>query len=84
MDIVAHDMPWTQELGDAVLAERPAVMDAVQRMRHQAWTYGYLHSNGSYVYFSVNDSRTCTVIGAGCPPRVPGFQVHRLSAATAS
>ena len=38
LDMMAHDMPWTQELGDAVLAERAAVMDAVQRMRHQAWT----------------------------------------------
>lgn len=53
LDMMAHDMPWTQELGDAVLAERAAVMDAVQRMRHQAWTYGYLRSNGSIV---VNES----------------------------
>jgi Protein of unknown function (DUF3300) len=52
LDMMSRDMPWTQELGDAVLAERAAVMDAVQRMRHQAWTYGYLRSNGSVV---VND-----------------------------
>ncbi|HEY7186376.1 MAG TPA: DUF3300 domain-containing protein [Vicinamibacterales bacterium] len=52
LDMMARDMPWTQELGDAVLADREGVMDAVQRMRHEAWTYGYLRSNGSVV---VND-----------------------------
>ena len=49
LDMMASDMPWTQELGDAVLAQRPDVMDAVQVMRRRAYDYGYLRSNPSIV-----------------------------------
>ena len=49
LEMMASDMPWTQELGDAVLAQRPDVMDAVQRMRRRAAQYGYLRSNASIV-----------------------------------
>ena len=40
-------MAWTRELGDAVLAQRADVMDAVQRLRRQASMYGYLRSNST-------------------------------------
>ncbi len=46
LDMMAHDPAWTEQLGDAVLNQRPAVMDAVQRMRRQAQSYGYLIPNG--------------------------------------
>src|SRR5262245_22433996 len=49
LEMMARDMAWTQELGDAVLADRGAVMDAVQRLRRQASTYGYLRSNPQVV-----------------------------------
>jgi hypothetical protein len=56
LDMMAGDMGWTQQLGDAVLAYRGDVMDAVQRMRRRAYDYGYLRSNpnirvayGSYI-----------------------------------
>jgi Protein of unknown function (DUF3300) len=42
LDMMAQDPGWTQSLGDAVLVQRPDVMDAVQRMRQQAYNYGYL------------------------------------------
>lgn len=45
LDMMADDPNWTQRLGNAVLAQRPEVMDAVQRMRAQAHRYGYLQSN---------------------------------------
>jgi hypothetical protein len=45
LDMMARDPGWTQQLGSAVLASRPAVMDAVQRMRQRAYDYGYLRSN---------------------------------------
>src|SRR5579863_4545381 len=45
LDMMAGDMAWTQQLGDAVLAQRGDVMDAVQRMRHRAYDYGYLRTN---------------------------------------
>jgi hypothetical protein len=49
LDMMASDMPWTQELGNAVLAQRADVMDAVQRLRKDAASYGYLRSNASIV-----------------------------------
>jgi hypothetical protein len=49
LDMMASAMPWTQELGDAVLAQRPDVMDAVQVMRRRAYDYGYLRTNPSIV-----------------------------------
>ena len=42
---MAGDMGRTQQLGDAVQANRAAVMDAVQRQRAVALDYGYLRSN---------------------------------------
>lgn len=45
LDQMARDQGWTQQLGGAVLAQRGDVMDAVQRMRQQAYDYGYLRSN---------------------------------------
>jgi uncharacterized protein DUF3300 len=42
LSMMAQDISWTRQLGDAVLAQRPDVMDAVQRMRRQAYQYGYL------------------------------------------
>ena len=45
LNIMARDPNWTSELGNAVLADRSAVMDAVQRRRRLAEEYGYLRSN---------------------------------------
>src|ERR1700733_3808559 len=38
LQMMAQDPGWTQALGDAVLAQRPDVMDAVQRMRQKAYS----------------------------------------------
>ncbi|MCC6364473.1 MAG: DUF3300 domain-containing protein [Bryobacterales bacterium] len=45
LDMMAGDMGWTQQLANAVLADRVGVMDAVQRMRRQALDNGYLRSS---------------------------------------
>jgi hypothetical protein len=45
LDQMARDPGWTQQLGSAVLAQRGDLMDAVQRMRQQAYDYGYLRSS---------------------------------------
>jgi hypothetical protein len=42
---MANNTGWTQALGSAVLAQRNDVMDAVQRMRQEAYNYGYLRTN---------------------------------------
>jgi len=56
LDMMASDMRWTTDLGDAFLAQQPEVMDAVQRMRRRAYDYGYLRTgpqvivnNGPYI-----------------------------------
>ncbi|MGP0075314.1 MAG: DUF3300 domain-containing protein [Bryobacteraceae bacterium] len=45
LDMMASDMSWTSELGNAFLAQQPELMDAVQRERHKAYDYGYLRTN---------------------------------------
>ncbi len=45
LDMMARDPNWTGQLGNAVLNQRADVMDAVQRLRRQARSYGYLTSN---------------------------------------
>jgi uncharacterized protein DUF3300 len=52
LSMMASSMPWTQELGDAYLAQQPQVMDAVQSMRQRAREYGYLRSNGRVIVSS--------------------------------
>jgi len=42
LSYMAQYISWTQQLGNAVLEQRSDVMDAVQRMRQQAYDYGYL------------------------------------------
>jgi len=37
-------LPWTEQLGDAFLAQQAAVMDSVQRLRQEAQTAGHLAS----------------------------------------
>jgi len=49
LDMMASAMPWTQELGNAFLTESAGVMDAVQRNRQKAYSYGYLRSSGQVV-----------------------------------
>jgi hypothetical protein len=40
--MMAQDPAWTEQLGKAVLIERPDVMDAIQRMRQQTKRCGCL------------------------------------------
>ena len=49
LGMMASDMNWTRDLGDAFLAQNADVMDAVQRMRRQARDFGYLRSNGQII-----------------------------------
>ena len=42
LDMMNKDLDWTQKLGDAVLAQQPDVMDAIQRLRAKAEANGKL------------------------------------------
>ncbi len=49
LDMMASDMNWTTQLGNAFLAQQQDVMNAVQRQRAVAQRYGYLRTNGQVV-----------------------------------
>ncbi|MGD1094748.1 MAG: DUF3300 domain-containing protein [Bryobacteraceae bacterium] len=49
LDMMASDMSWTSEIGNAFLAQNAAVMDAIQRQRHKAAQYGYLRTGPQVV-----------------------------------
>jgi hypothetical protein len=49
LGMMASDMNWTSQIGNAFLAGQQEVMDAVQRQRSMAYRYGYLRSNGQVV-----------------------------------
>ncbi len=42
LNYMAQYMGWTTALGNAVLTGRDQVMDAIQRLRQEAYSYGYL------------------------------------------
>jgi len=45
LDMMSEQLSWTQQLGDAVLAQQPDVMDAIQRLRAKAQANDKLKSN---------------------------------------
>ena len=45
LDMMSTKLSWTQQLGDAVLAQQPDVMDAIQRLRTKAQANNKLVSN---------------------------------------
>jgi hypothetical protein len=49
LDMMSGDMNWTNQVGNAFLADQQGVMDAVQRQRAAAQRYGYLRTNGQVV-----------------------------------
>jgi len=49
LQMMASDMHWTEDIGDAFLGQQQEVMYAVQRMRQRARDYGYLRSGPQIV-----------------------------------
>ena len=45
LDLMCSHLDWTEQLGDAFAANRAAVMDSIQRMRHRAQSAGTLNSS---------------------------------------
>lgn len=83
---MAGDMSWTNDLGNAVLGDRDAVMDAVQHMRKEAMDYGYLRSNAQIVvtggpYIDIEPANPAFIVVPAYDPVVvyaaprPGFFV---------
>jgi hypothetical protein len=86
LEMMASDMNWTTDLGNAFLAQQGDVMDAVQRERRKARDYGYLRTNGQVVvgggpYITIMPVNPGFVVVPYYDPRVvfyaprPGFFV---------
>jgi hypothetical protein len=58
IDMLNADLDWTERLGDAVIADSNAVLDAVQRQRARAQAVGNLATNEAQVVTVVNDEIT--------------------------
>jgi hypothetical protein len=86
LEMMASDMNWTTDLGNAFLGQQQDVMDAVQRERRRARDYGYLRSNGQIIvgggpYITIMPVNPGYVVVPYYDPRVvffaprPGFYV---------
>ena len=86
LQMMASDMNWTTDLGNAFLAQQQDVMDAVQQERRKARDYGYLRSNGQVIvgggpYITIMPVNPGFVVVPYYDPRIvffaprPGFVV---------
>jgi len=86
LEMMASDMNWTTDLGNAFLAQQNDVMDAVQRERRKARDYGYLRTNAQVVvgvgpYITIMPVNPGFIVVPYYDPRVvffaprPGFVV---------
>jgi uncharacterized protein DUF3300 len=86
LDMMASDMNWTTDLGNAFLAQQQDVMDAVQIERRKARDFGYLRSNGQIIvgggpYITIMPANPGFVVVPYYDPRIvffpprPGFVV---------
>jgi hypothetical protein len=84
LHMMASDMNWTTDLGNAFLGEQQEVMFAVQRMRQRARDYGYLRTGpqiivGGGPYITIMPARVDYVVVPYYDPVVvyerprPGF-----------
>jgi Protein of unknown function (DUF3300) len=84
LDMMASDMNWTTDLGNAFLAQQQDVMDAVQRERRKARDFGYLRSNGQIIvgagpYITIMPYNPAFIVVPFYDPRIvffpprPGF-----------
>ena len=86
LELMANDMNWTTDMGNAFLAQQQDVMDAVQRMRREARDYGYLRTGPQIVvsggpYIAITPVRPDYIVVPYYDPAVvyvrprPGFFV---------
>ena len=86
LEMMASDMNWTTDLGNAFLAQQQDVMEAVQRERRKARDFGYLRSNGQIIvgggpYITILPVNPAFVVVPYYDPRIvfyaprPGFVV---------
>src|SRR3974390_846706 len=71
LETMSTQLSWTQQLGDAVLAQQPDVMDAIQRLRTKAQANNKLTSNQQQtVSTQQQDGRQVIVIAPTQPDTI--------------
>lgn len=86
LEMMASDMRWTTDLGDAFLAQSQDVEDAVQRERRRARDFGYLRTSPQIVvsggpYITIMPANPAFIVVPAYDPRIvffaprPGFFV---------
>jgi hypothetical protein len=75
LEMMASDMNWTTDLGNAFLAQQQDVMEAIQRERRKARDYGYLRSNAQIVVGGGGPYITILPANPGYVAPRPGFFV---------
>ena len=71
LDKMSNKLDWTQQLGDAVLAQQPDVMDAIQRLRTKAQANNKLDSKSQQTVTTPStDNKQVIVIEPTQPDQV--------------
>jgi hypothetical protein len=84
--MMASDVNWTRDLGNAFLVNQQDVMDAVQRQRRKAHDFGYLRTNGQIIvsggpYITITPANPAFIVVPYYDPRMvffpprPGFVI---------
>jgi hypothetical protein len=71
LDLMCSHLDWTEHLGDAFTANRAAVMDSIQRMRHRAQSAGTLNSSAQQIV--VDDGGFVTITPPASEIYVPAY-----------
>ena len=74
LQMMASDPGWTQALGQAVMQDEGAVMDAIQNLRREAQEYGYLQSGPQMQV--VNDGGYIDILPVGGYMYVPMYDPY--------
>jgi Protein of unknown function (DUF3300) len=74
LQMMASDPGWTQALGQAVMQDESAVMDAIQNLRREAQQYGYLQSGPQMQI--VNDGGYIDILPVGGYMYVPMYDPY--------
>jgi hypothetical protein len=70
LDMMSNKLDWTQKLGDAVLAQQPDVMDAIQRLRTKAQANNKLVSNQQQTVTTQQQAGKQVIVIAPTQPNV--------------
>ena len=68
LDMMSQQLSWTQQLGDAVLAQQPDIMDAIQRLRTKAQANNKLQSNQQQTVSTQQQDGTQAIVIAPTQP----------------